>query len=1187
MKNRILSALLAVCFLLALLPSIAGAEGEVNIQSADDFLAFAKNCTLDTWSQGKTVHLLCDIDLTGTDFSPVPVFCGTFRGHGHSITGVTFAEDGSDVGLFRYIQPSGVVQDLSVEASITPGGTKCGVGGIAGKNMGTVQDCDFHGTVKGDAVVGGIAGKNGTGGHIQNCTVYGTVVGNNGTGGIVGKNEGTVQSCLNMAAVNTTYEEKKNDLSNINTDVDAVWETVQSDREEREEESVLGHTDTGGIAGNSTGIVQGCQNRADIGYPHIGYNVGGIVGRQSGYLLGCQNYGYVQGRKDVGGIVGQMEPYLILDASQDTLKNLRGHLNDLYSIANQLVGDTGALGDDANSHLDEISRYSKTARDSTEGMLRQGADFVDDNLEEINVHGAVLTQSLNKIEPAFTALENGADDLSKALDDMSDAFSAVQISGADGAVEELAEALRSLADSTRTMKRAANTGRRAMRELEKGISLEHPKESRQALSDLQTAIKSIDTSKQEIKTSIGNIRTVLETDRTDFEGLGMDVDAILAELTKIETNLESGITALGTVDTSLSTLIQNTTVDFSSVQDAADDMEWSLELLEKSMGGIVSSMDEIADAMGNMGDQLGEAQEKISSATDHLSYAVEDLSDATANIHEAVTDLSNEDPLSFTVLGDDFQQKNDDLFDALSGISDEMQRLRRSVSDRGDQISGDLTQLNDRFRMVMDLVLDELERLSGENSGISDLLTDVSDEDIQNTRQGKVAECENFGKVEADRNIGGIAGSLAIEYTIDPEDEIEKPTTFRFTYQTKAILEGCVNNGEVLGKKDCVGGVAGLSELGTVYECQNYGSTLSTDGNYVGGIIGRSEASVRRCYAKSNAEGKRYVGGVAGKGTRVSNSYAIPTVSGAEAVGAICGTASEDGAIAGNYFVDSGQGGIDSVSYHGKAEPISFDALKSIPSMPERMTGFTVTFVAEDRTIFIQDMNYGDPTARIKYPEVPDKDTEFGHWDEVTEETVTHDLVIGCSYQPYITSLASVEQDGKLSLALAEGKFTDRAVFHVTPSDRAPCEQAKLESKVYDLTLEGTDIGEGETVTVRVANPNKDDVRAWVWTENGWQETSVTARGKYAVITVNGPKATVCLEYTPRELHILLPILAALLVIGGIACGIWLHKKRKKKVSAEEKTDEASEKGSEEAEEEVPAEAEEETEADETEKTEE
>ena len=48
-------------------------------------------------------------------------------------------------------------------------------------------------------------------------------------------------------------------------------------------ENLSVYTDTGGITGFSSGLLQGCKNVGEIGYPHVGYNVGGIAGRPVSY----------------------------------------------------------------------------------------------------------------------------------------------------------------------------------------------------------------------------------------------------------------------------------------------------------------------------------------------------------------------------------------------------------------------------------------------------------------------------------------------------------------------------------------------------------------------------------------------------------------------------------------------------------------------------------------------------------------------------------------------------------------------------------------------------------------------------------------------------------------------------------------------------------------------------------------
>ena len=76
----------------------------------------------------------------------MPVFGGVFDGNGHTISGYTFRESASPQGLFRYVQESGVIRDLTLEGSILPEGSREKVGGIAGENEGTIQGCTSAGT---------------------------------------------------------------------------------------------------------------------------------------------------------------------------------------------------------------------------------------------------------------------------------------------------------------------------------------------------------------------------------------------------------------------------------------------------------------------------------------------------------------------------------------------------------------------------------------------------------------------------------------------------------------------------------------------------------------------------------------------------------------------------------------------------------------------------------------------------------------------------------------------------------------------------------------------------------------------------------------------------------------------------------------------------------------------------------
>ena len=164
----------AVPFVSPVFAAEAG-ENQVYISSADELAEFSKNCRLDSWSKGKTVILTSDINLTDSDFEPIPIFSGAFDGAGHTIKGLRIDEVGSDKGLFRYVETGATVKDLNVQAIISPGGSASRLGGIIGDNSGIVRNCTFFGTIRGEGEIGGIVGHNGETGSVIGCSSQGFI----------------------------------------------------------------------------------------------------------------------------------------------------------------------------------------------------------------------------------------------------------------------------------------------------------------------------------------------------------------------------------------------------------------------------------------------------------------------------------------------------------------------------------------------------------------------------------------------------------------------------------------------------------------------------------------------------------------------------------------------------------------------------------------------------------------------------------------------------------------------------------------------------------------------------------------------------------------------------------------------------------------------------------------------------
>ena len=158
----------------------------------------------------------------------VPVmkyFNGTFDGDGKTISGIRLYPESNDQlsgsfqALFGLVGPNGTVKNVNIEDTQIAG--IMGIGGIAGMNAGTIENCTSRAIITavesdaGGMEFGGIVGysKNGI---IRNCFSFATIaIGDNaknygGIGGIAGRNEtdesegstpATIENCTSSATI--------------------------------------------------------------------------------------------------------------------------------------------------------------------------------------------------------------------------------------------------------------------------------------------------------------------------------------------------------------------------------------------------------------------------------------------------------------------------------------------------------------------------------------------------------------------------------------------------------------------------------------------------------------------------------------------------------------------------------------------------------------------------------------------------------------------------------------------------------------------------------------------------------------------------------------------------------------------------------------------------------------------------
>ncbi len=408
------SLLLALILAVGLCTPVLAEEKTLCISSTEQLEIFASSCSYDAYSKGLTVKLECDIDLNGAALS-VPIFLGTFDGQGHRITGLNLTDSATGYGLFSRIAPGGTVKNLNVSGNVAPAGTQSRIGGLAGENYGSIENCKFSGTVSGSDTVGGIAGYNAAEAVIASCTVNGAVQSTASTGGIAGQNYGSIRNCRNEAAIDTEVNE-----SDISTaDLESTLYSLVKDQQTVETGV---NTDVGGIAGYSTGTIESCTNSGTVGYPHVGYNVGGIAGRQDGLVSDCVNRGSVQGRKDVGGIVGQMIPDVTIQAGPDRISQLRSELGTLTSLTEQTTNDISDTSDMVTTRLDRINKYANSAEGTISGLMD---DLKQDmTLEEFQEWMKKVGESSDSIHGDLSGISNEMDGLTNGLSSANKTLSA-------------------------------------------------------------------------------------------------------------------------------------------------------------------------------------------------------------------------------------------------------------------------------------------------------------------------------------------------------------------------------------------------------------------------------------------------------------------------------------------------------------------------------------------------------------------------------------------------------------------------------------------------------------------------------------------------------------------------------------------------------------------------------------------
>lgn len=957
--------------------------------------------------------------------------------------------------------------------------------------------------------VGSICGSNA--GTINHCTFEGTVNGKNKTGGIVGINEvtGTVRNC-----------------------------TIRG--------QVSGYYYTGGIAGQNFGSLEGCKNEANINADNAwvveddgmdwlkeisesdnnrlqsGVDTGGIVGYSVGIVINCENtgiVGYKHTGYNIGGIAGRQSGMLSNCINKGTVYGRK----DIGGIVGQMEPylsiDRAASLEDAVQGLHDKIDNTLTDMDNTKDAFNADCTslqgYADNALSKSQVISTQLTDFANKNVASLAQVAGRIEYVADRFPDIM-----TQINAATSAMSAVHTDIQNIGQSAQDT--VANAGQAAA----------------------GTPLPDINGQLNDAKDFSANISQADDAlDNSD--AIMNDIQDMLTDPDQEQHDSEEDILVQGEENSS--------EISNEELQNKISELQTQVEIAQdnaSSMLGTASSMQQNMITTGQNMD-FGPLSNDTQTLTNALSEAGSQL--------KAIGDYLNaQQDITFYQMDQNFQGNVNGLYSDLQGISSSMTTLRTNMSDNSDKLTQDFREVNDQLNTVFMLFLERMDEVK--NPSMDNVYQDISEEDIENTTQGKVAGCINRGKIEGDINIGGVAGSMALDEE-DPEENAAGSTekSLGNRYLTKCILTDCKNYGTITAKKDGAGCINGYMYLGIINRCEAYGSAKSTEGGYVGGISGEATAGIRQCFSLCSLSGDTYVGGIAGYATNLRDSYAMSDVSfesgrGGAIAGQV-GTKEDDYVMAdhiiGNYYVGDNLAGIDNISYTGIAEPITYDTLLSVANLPLDYRHLTVYYMVDGECVDSQEVPYGESLADLTMPEVPKKDGFNGSWQDVGNKSMHGNVVLEAEYTDEITVLASREtsingnKEGvNKPCAYIEGKFTKDSVLHAQKAEEQYPDNIKKDTaSIYDISLENIKTDDNNPLVLRLLNTAGEKASVFKQIDGKWEELDTAQKGGYLQIASDDVEGTYCIAEKSSEIGTILIAAGVILIIVSL---IILRRKKQK-----------------------------------------
>ena len=561
------------------------------------------------------------------------------------------------------------------------------------------------------------------------------------------------------------------------------------------------------------------------------------------------------------------------------------------------------------------------------------------------------------------------------------------------------------------------------------------------------------------------------------------------------------------------------------------------EYLNDRVDDVQSSIDIINSTLNNMSSSMNNASSDVKSYTENIIDQYKELLDKLQDKLNGNND--NDEKIEDFV--DDISKdiENSTVADDIHGVADTVDSEIRTIADSIERISAQIKNIGNTVTETMDVVTSD-----------DDYIEDISSADSAQNSDGVIAKSVNRGAVHGDINAGGIAGTMNVEYDVDPEYDLDitETTNVRLRSTVSDVVIYCINYGEVNSKKDCAGGIVGLQELGLVYGSEGYGTAKSETGNYAGGIAGNSASAITDSYSLCNVESEDYTGGICGKGYTMQNCISIPAILGdGEAKGSLAGIIESDGEVSTNIFVNDIYGGIDDINYSGKADSASYEAVMAMENIPDGFHRVTLVFKADGNVIDTKNIAYNANLGVSELPSIHDKDGYYAQWPEnIVSKPILQNTVVEAEYHVWIESVAGdIASQNDKPLFIAEGKFYDDNKITLSK-----CDTDNLSGDIeysYAWKMRGTDVKDKGTKTCHFYIKNTSG-SSEVWyrdnADSGWVKADAKEHGSYmtAEIPYEADFAVIHKESSNMIYYICGGAAACIIVLAVI-----IIKKRKKR----------------------------------------